>query len=238
MNNEETFLQPIPVAQASEEARSRFIVRTYNHLFGAITLFTLIEIGLFQSGIADRMAPILAGNWLWVLGGFMIIGWLSSRAAASAKSLGSQYLALIGFVAAEAIIFVPLLWYANQQSIAQFGDGGAIITRAAGITILGCTGLTLVAFITRKDFSFLRGLLRWGGMLALILIGLGIFGLVNLGTWFAVGMIGFAGAAVLYDTSNVLHHYEEDRYVAASLQLFASIALMFYYVLMLFTSRR
>jgi len=238
MNSEDAFLQPIPVAQASEEARSRFIVRTYNHLFGAITLFTLIEIGLFKSGIADQIAPVLSGYWLLVLGGFMLVGWLSTSAAATAKSLGTQYLALFAFVVAEAIIFVPLLWYANQQSIAQFGEGGAIITRAAGTTILGCTGLTLVAFITRKDFSFLRGFLMWGGILALILIGLGIFGLVNLGTWFAVGMIGFAGAAVLYDTSNVLHHYPEDRYVVASLQLFASIALMFYYVLMLFASRR
>jgi FtsH-binding integral membrane protein len=50
-------------------------------------------------------------------------------------------------------------------------------------------------------------------------------------------MIGFAGAAVLYDTSNILHHYPEDRYVAASLQRFASIALMFWYVLRLFMSR-
>ena len=53
----------------------------------------------------------------------------------------------------------------------------------------------------------------------------------------AVAMIGFAGAAVLYDTSNVLHHYSADRHVAAALQLFASIAMMFWYVLRLFMSR-
>ena len=142
------------------------------------------------------------------------------------------------FVVAEALIFVPLLWWANERSIAQFGEGGTIITRAAGTTILGCAGLTLVAFITRKDFSFLRGFLTWGFVIALVLIVSGVVFGFALGTWFSVGMIGFAGAAVLYDTSNVLHHYEEDRYVAASLQLFASIALMFYYILMLFTSRR
>ena len=63
-----------------------------------------------------------------------------------------------------------------------------------------------------------------------------IFGF-NLGTWFSVGMVGLAGAAILYDTSNVLHHYPEDRYVAAALELFASMALMFWYVLQLFLSR-
>jgi FtsH-binding integral membrane protein len=50
-------------------------------------------------------------------------------------------------------------------------------------------------------------------------------------------MIGLAGAAVLYDTSNILHHYPKDKYVAASLALFASIAMMFWYVLRLFMSR-
>ena len=59
----------------------------------------------------------------------------------------------------------------------------------------------------------------------------------ELGTWFSVAMVAFAGAAILYDTSNVLHHYPEDRYVAGALQLFASVALMFWYVLRLFMSR-
>jgi FtsH-binding integral membrane protein len=91
--------------------------------------------------------------------------------------------------------------------------------------------------ITRKDFSFLRGMLVWGGMLAIggIVASL-LFGF-ELGTWFSVAMIGFAGAAVLYDTSNILHHYPQDKYVAASMQLFASIAMMFWYILRMFMSR-
>ena len=236
MNSEDAFLQPIPVAQASADVRSRFIVRTYNHLFGAIALFTLIEIALFKSGVAERIASALMGNWLLVLGGFMLVGWFSSRAAANSKSLGSQYLALVAFVAAEAIIFIPLLFVANAYS--QQTDGSNVIASAAGTTILGCAGLTVVAFVTRKDFSFLRSFLMWGGIVALLLIVASVLFGFQMGTWFSVAMIGFAGAAVLYDTSNVLHHYEEDRYVAASLQLFSSVALMFYYVLMLFTSRR
>jgi FtsH-binding integral membrane protein len=91
--------------------------------------------------------------------------------------------------------------------------------------------------ITRKDFSFLRGLLVWGGILALVgIFASFIFGF-EMGTWFSVAMIGFAGAAVLYDTSNIMHHYPADKYVAASMGLFASIALMFWYILRLFMSR-
>jgi hypothetical protein len=68
-------------------------------------------------------------------------------------------------------------------------------------------------------------------------VGGAVFGF-QLGTWFSVAMIGFAGAAVLYDTSNIIHVYPEDRYVSAAMQLFASIALMFWYVLRLFISNR
>ena len=56
--------------------------------------------------------------------------------------------------------------------------------------------------------------------------------------FFSVAMVAFAGAAILYDTSNVLHHYPEDRAVGAALELFASVALLFWYILRLFMSRR
>ena len=89
-----------------------------------------------------------------------------------------------------------------------------------------------------KDFSFLRGILMWGGIVALVLIVAGVLFGFNLGTFFSIAMVAFAGAAILYDTSNVLHHYPEDRYVGAALQLFASVALMLWYVLRIFMSRR
>ena len=83
----------------------------------------------------------------------------------------------------------------------------------------------------------MAGMLRWGGVLALVAIVSAVLFGFELGTWFSVAMVGFAGAAILYDTSNVLHHYPEDRYVAASLQLFASVAMMFWYILRIFMSR-
>ena len=53
----------------------------------------------------------------------------------------------------------------------------------------------------------------------------------TLEVFFSVAMIGLAWA-ILYSTSNVLHYYRTDRYVAASLSLSAALALFFYYVLM------
>lgn len=220
-----------PVAALDVESRSAFIWRTYGHLAGAILAFGAIETWLFESGYGERIAQAMIGvNWLLILGAFMIVGWLASHTAHRVESKPMQYLALAGFVLAQSIIFVPLLYIAMRLQ-------PGIIESAAGVTVMGVVGLTAVAFITRKDFSFLRGILVWGGILALVAIVSSVLFGFHMGTWFSVAMIGFAGAAVLYDTSNILHHYPEDRHVAAALELFGSIALMFWYVLQLFMSR-
>jgi uncharacterized protein len=226
------YTPPRTAVSGAVDARARFIVRTYNHLFGAILLFTLIEVGLFMSGIAQVMAQAMLGvNWLLVLGGFVVVSWLASRFAHTAESKPVQYLALGGFVVAEAIIFVPLLY------IAQTVAPGAIQS-AALVTMVGFGGLTAIAFISKKDFSFLGAFIKWAGVCALLLIIGGVVFGFQLGTFFSVAMVGLAGAAILYDTSNVLHHFPEDRYVGASLELFSSVALMFWYVLRIFISSR
>jgi FtsH-binding integral membrane protein len=221
-----------PVSEVSIEARASFISKTYAHVAAAILLFTIIEVWLFKTG---RVVPlsqfILSFNWLLVIGALMLVGWAATHVAHRVESRPLQYLALLGFVIAQAVIFAPLLLIASTMH-----EG--IINDAATITLLGVAGLTGTAFITRKDFSFLRGILVWGGILALVAIVGGILFGFQLGTWFSVAMIGFAGAAVLYDTSNIIHHYPEDRYVGAGLALFSSIMVMFWYVLRLLMSRR
>jgi len=221
----------MPVEAIGVNARARFIMRTYNHLFGAILGFIGIELILFGTGLAESIARgMLSVNWLFVLGGFVVVSWLASHTAHRSVSPGAQYAALAGFVAAEALIFVPLLYIANYYA------PGAIES-AALVTLLAFAALTGVAFWTRKDFSFLGALLRWAFVVALLAIVGGVAFGFQLGTWFSVAMVGLAGAAILYDTGKVMHHYPEDRYVAAALELFASVALMFWYVLRLFLSR-
>jgi FtsH-binding integral membrane protein len=232
MNSSETYLRQAAVSDLDVHSRATFVSRTYGHLFGAILAFTLIEVFLFKTGMAEAIARSMLGvSWLLVLGGFVVVSWLASRTAHMAASKAAQYAALAAFVAAEAIIFVPLLYIANLRA-------PGVIASAATITFFAFTALTLVVFLTRKDFSFLRGILMWGGIVALVLIvGGTIFGF-NLGTYFSVAMVALAGASILYDTSNVLHHYPEDRYVGAALQLFVSVAMMLWYVLRLLMSRR
>ena len=226
------YTPPRSAVSTAVDSRARFIVRTYNHLFGAIVLFTLIELGLFTSGMAEVFMQALVGvSWLWVLGGFILVSWLASRFAHTAESKPVQYMALGAYVIAESIIFVPLLL------IAQMTAPG-VIQSAAAVTLFAFTGLTVLVYASRKDFSFLGGLLGWCGVVALTLIASGVIFGFELGTFFSVAMIALAGGAVLHDTSKVLHHFPEDRYVAASLELFASVALMFWYVLRLYLRSR
>jgi FtsH-binding integral membrane protein len=222
----------VPVIAAPAGTREAFIVRTYVHLFLAVLGFIVLELLYFASGLAQDIArALLSVNWLLVLGGFIIVSWLARGVAARAKTREVQYLGLAGFVFAESIIFVPLLFVAN------FYAPGAIRS-AALITLVGFTGLTAIAFQSRRDFSFLGGILKWAGVLALVaIVGAVAFGF-NLGMWFSVAMIGVAGGAILYDTSAVLRHFPEDAHVAASLELFASVALMFWYVLRLLSFSR
>ena len=213
-------------------SRSEFIARTYTHLLGAIAFFLAIEVWLFRSGAAETIAQAMLGtSWLVVLGGFVIVSWLASSAAAKSLSKPMQYLALGGYVFAEAIIFVPMLYMANSVAPGAIESAGLL-------TAIGFAGLTAVAFISRKDFSFLSALLKWSFIVALLaIVGSVLFGF-QLGTWFSVAMVGLAGAAILRDTSNILLHFPDDRYVAASMQLFASVALMFWYLIRIFMDRR
>lgn len=222
----------VVVSELDQQSRGTFVSRTYGHLFGAVTAFTLIEVFFFRTGLAETISNALLGvSWLFVLGGFMVVSWLASRTAHLAQAKAAQYAALAAYVMAQSIIFVPLLYIADKIA------PGAI-SSAAAVTFIAFTALTAVVFFTRKDFSFLRGILCWGGIIALTLIVAGVIFGFQLGTFFSIGMVALAGGAILYDTSNVLHHYPEDRYVAAALQLFASVALMLWYVLRLFLSRR
>ena len=220
-----------PVEALDPESRGRFIGRVYAHLAGAIAAFVLIEVFLFANGIADDLAQwMLSFSWLFVLGAFVLLAYGGSHLAHRSTSPNVQYAGLGLMVVAEAIIFVPLLWIANE-----FAPGA--IQSAAIVSALAFGALTVVVFKTGKDFSFLRTLLIWGGILAWALImGAVIFGF-GLGLFFAVAMVGFAGAAILYDTSNIIHYFPEDRYVAASLELFSSVMLLFWYVLSIFISR-
>ena len=215
------------VIYAGASERAAFIRRTYAHLAVAVLAFIAVEWMLLQLPIAGAIAGAMTGgySWLIVLAVFMGVSWLAERWANSETSPQMQYLGLGLFVVAEAVIFLPLLYIASHFASAD------VIPMAALITGFLFTGLTATVFITRKDFSWMRSILTIGGFVALGVIVASIFFGFSLGVFFSGIMVLFASGAILYDTSQVLHHYRTNQHVAASLSLFASVALLFWYVL-------
>jgi len=224
-------------AQAGADERADFITKTYLHLAGAIGAFVILETALFRLGVAEKMFLLLGGarfGWLIVLGAFMVVSMVAEKWARSATSVGTQYMGLGLYVVAEALIFTPLLYIAHLRDVET---GGSIITSAAVATLGLFSVLTAVVFVTRKDFSFLRGILIFGGIAAFGFIIAAVVFNFALGPIFTYAMIAFACGYILYYTSNVLHHYRIGQHVAASLALFAAVALLFWYILRLFMSR-
>ena len=221
-------------ADSTPQERASFIRKTYLHLAGAIMAFVLIEAYLFMSGAAQAIAStMLGGNFSWfiVLALFMGVSMLANWWANSQSSKPLQYMGLAIYVVAEAIIFVPLLYI-----VAYYSGGGDVIAKAGIVTLGLFLGLTAVVFMTRTDFSFLGPILAIGGFAALGFIAASLLFGFSLGSVFAFVMVAFAGTAILFNTSNVLHRYHPSQHVAASLSLFASIALLFWYILSIFGS--
>ena len=222
----------ILVANASEAERANFIRKTYLHLGGAILAFAVVEALLIKSGVAESFVHLLQGSkWMWlvVMGLFMGVSYIADKWAHSAISKEMQYAGLGLFVVAEAIVFMPLLYIAQMKA-------PTVIPQAGLLTLLLVGGITFTAFTTRKNFSFLGPALSIGSWIALGVIALSILFGFNLGLFFSAIMVVFAAASVLYTTSNIIHEYHTEQHVAASLALFSSVGLMFWYLVQILMS--
>jgi FtsH-binding integral membrane protein len=222
------------VVGAPESARTAFIRRTYFHLaLAVLACGALAALLLRWPGARNLIDTMTRGyNWLIVLALFFAASTLADRWARSATSVGQQYLGLVVFVVAQAIVLLPVLFVAVNYSTPD------VLPTAGVLTVCLFAGLTAVAFVSGADFSFLRGALAIGGFLALgLVIASVLFGL-SLGVWFAAAMAAYAGAAILYQTSGIIRDYRTDQHVAAALGLFASLALLFWNILNLVQVRR
>ncbi len=232
--------RPIPgaVATVGVNERVTFLRKTYGHLAGAILAFVALEYmlldvssPLFEAVTVPWLTFVFQGSWLVVLALFMGASWLATRLAESDTSKGLQYVGLGLYIIAEALIFTPILAYANMEMPGVIADAGVL-------TLFLFGGLTATVFITKKDFSFMRGALSMATFGAMGLIVTSILFGFSLGALFSGAMILLMSGYVLYYTSNILYHYRTTQYVAASLALFSAIATLFWYVLRLMMALR
>lgn len=225
-----------PAAFAAENERMSFIRKTYAHMTGAILGLIAIETVLFAVVPANTMNALVGRmmggyGWLIVLGLFMGVSWLARSWATSSTSKGMQYAGLSLYVFAQAIILLPMLYICIRVM-----NDPSLPIMAAAITAITFTGLTAFVFFTGADLAGWGKFLALGGIVAMGMIVAGILFGFSMGIWFSGLMVALSCGYILYDTSNVLHHYHTSQYVAASLALFASVVLLFWYVLRLLMS--
>ena len=224
-----SYASPYTVAAQPADVRATFIKKTYAHLGGALLAFAALEYLFLHNPMMQTFGLSMMNSWWLVLIAFMGVSYIAQKWAMSSTSKGMQYAGLGLYVTAQAVIFVPIMLMATL-----YFEG--IILQAGIITAGLFLGITAIAFLTKKDFSFLNGFLMIGGFVALGLIFASMIFGFQLGLVFCSAMAIFAGVAILRDTSNIIHKYGTEQYVAASLGLFASVALLFWYVLQILMS--
>jgi uncharacterized protein len=234
---------PGAVATLGVSDRVAFLRRTYAHLGFALALWAVMTAGIFRfmPTFSLKVSRMFFGSWgfLLVMLAFMAVKGVASYLARSEHSRGLQYVGLVLSPLAEAIILQPLIWitYIKFAHSANTSPQ-AVLAQAAVVTLAIFAGLTATVFITKKDFSFLRGILMIGTFAALgVILASLIFGF-SLGMIFIGLMILLMAGYILYQTSLVMAHFPPTMHVSAALMLYSSVATLFWYVLQIFISSR
>ena len=213
-------------AQASVSERMGFIRKVYALFFAA----TLFAVGGVLLGLSYDPLLRFAYEHPWVMFFAMIGGVMGAQAVRHVP--GVNLAALFGFTTLTGVIISPLI-----AVISQINPGSIL---AAGVLTVGIFGgLTAYVFVSKKDFSFMRGMLMTG-LIVVILAGV-----VNI--FLGASALGFAVAAatlllfsgfVLYDTSNIIRRYPTNEYVAGALSLYLDAFNIFLALLRILNSSR
>lgn len=235
------YTNPFVVAAAAPAARADFYRKTYMLVAAACAVFGLVLAGtLSMPAVVNPLTQLFFGGgalgWLLVLAAFWGISMLANRLAFGGASEGTQLAGLGIYIVAEALLFAPML----NVLMMRFGDAtlSEIVAPAAVSTLLLAGGLTATVFMTKTDFSFLRAFVSIGFVVALgAVVLLALFG-GGIGTWFIIAMTVFISVVILYQTWMVKTQFRPDQHVGAALIIFAGVATLFWYLIMIFASRR
>lgn len=223
------------VSVASPAVRAAFLRKVYLTLFGGIGITMATGIGMALNAIGNPdsiLWTLMQGKGMWLL----FLGYLALTFAVGAvvHKRGVNVFAYAFFTAFTGFFISPLLLVAAAQT-----GSLTIIWQALGLTLFAFGGLTGYVLVSGKDFSFIKGFV-WTGFW--VLVGFMVVGFF-VDSWAyqmgitAAGLLVFAGF-VLYDTSEIMHRYQPNQWVAGAFSLFIDFINMFIRVLYLLMGRR
>ena len=219
-----------PVAEASVETRLGFLRRVYGWMTAALALTGVGAAVSIQSGLTTQL--LLRGGFVSSI--IVFVAWIGlaylvqrvrHTPVVNVIAFGA-YAAFTGFVISSLVLIAMFFAQAGGH------DSMHYVWQALGLTAITFGGLTVYTFFTKRDFSFLSGIL-FVGLLALI--GLGIINIFVQSSVFALG-ISFLGVLIfcgyiLYDTQKIMREYPANEHVAGAMQLFLNFVLLFTHIL-------
>jgi uncharacterized protein len=238
------------VATLGVSDRVTFLRKTYAHLGGALIAFAIVTTLMMRYMTELSLKLSFAGgsgvgSFILVLAMFLLVNWGAQKLARSETSRGLQYLGLGIAVIMWSILAQPMIWYTivkfgHASDIMAYdgtihaalsGKAAAVIAEAGIVTLAIFIGLTLTVFLTKKDFSFLGGILSIS-MFALIGVAIAsmIFGF-QIGVIYSAFVVLLMGGYILFQTTLVMSYFRPTQHVAAALMLFATVVTLFIHVL-------
>jgi len=142
---------------------------------------------------------------------------------------GVNFALLLAFGGITGMAIAPLVGIVAAKS-------PVLVTQAFMTTAGAFASLTAYTFISKRDFSFLKGFV-WVGLISIIVLSLSNYFFFE-SSLLALGISGMGvllfSAFILYDTSNILRDYPNNEYIAAALTLYLDVFLLFQHVLAMF----
>jgi len=213
------------VAEASTDVRMAFVRKVY----GLFYMSLLVTVGVGWLCIQPAVLPVMMPLMLpLVIAGFICVLALSFARRVSGVNLVLLYL----FAAIEGAVFGPMLLIINQSA-------PGLPASAALLTVAVFGGLTMYVMISKKDFSYLGGML-FVGLITLIVAGLVLMFVHSsmLGTLYSVGGVLIFSGYVLYDTSRIMQRLQADEAVSGAVSLYLDFLNLFLFILRLLNGRR
>lgn len=224
MQTAHEFREVIPAAAASIEERKAFLKKVY----GLLAISVFLAAGASWTTINNEpFLRVVAGNYiLFIILEFAAI--FFAMWARKKETMGT--IALFSFTILTGVTTAPVLLVYS----------GSTVTNAAFLTGIIFVGLSFYTIVSKRDFSFLGGMLTTG--LIILIVGglLNMFIFKSSGISFlysAAGVFLFSGF-IIYDTFNILKRYPTDEYISATLSLYLDILNLFMMLLHLLGASR
>lgn len=196
----------VSAAPVNKVIRNTFMLLSMTLAFSAFTAFISAAMGLGRMNI-----------FVFLIGAYGLM-FLTHKTQNSIWGLVSAF-AFTGFM---GFTIGPVV-----SMYLSLPNGGQVVTTALASTAIIFLALAGYALTSKKDFSFLGGFLFVG---FLVLVGAMIAGLIfsipGLSLMISAGFVLFASAAILYETSQLVHDGERN-YIMATIGLYVSIYNLF-----------